>query len=176
MICFMLRCKTKSCLNIGFYTCAMDNQGRYLIIHRRISFSHGKRGALEGEQQQLSLLLKTQPHAHVQKYSRHFLVIIRKPGCELHRTGRHPAPRKHLHHIIFLLQHLAKQPGHPHMEGGLNERKCQPMVLLTKLKDKEAIGWCWGIGEAIAVPLTRLRILSVCNEGSLGQNGLFRGP
>ena len=49
------------------------------------------------------------------------------------------------------------------------------MVLLTKLKDKEAIGWCWGIGEAIAVPLTRLRILSVCVEGSLGQNGLFGG-
>ena len=102
-------------------------------------------------------------------------MIIRKPGCELHRTGRHPAPRRHLHHIIFLLQHLAKQPGHPHMEGGLNERKCQPMVLLTKLKYKEAIAWDGGIVEAITVTSTRLRLLPVCVEGSHGQNGLFGG-
>ena len=175
MICFMLRYIPKTCLIIDVYACAMDNQGRYLIIHRLILFYHGKHGALEGEPQQLSLFLKTQPHAPVQKYSRHFLVIIRKPGCELHRTGRHPAPRRHLHHIIFLLQHLAKQPGHPHMEGGLNEGKCQPMVLLTKLEYKEAIAWDDGIGEAITVTSTRLRLLPVCVEGSHGQNGLFGG-
>ena len=176
MICFMLRYMTKPCLIIDLYACYTNNHGQYLIIHCRILFSHGKGGALEGEQQQLSLLLKTQPHAHVQKYSRHFLVIIRKPGCELHRTGRHPAPRRHLHHIIFLLQHLAKQPGHPHIEGGLNEGKWQPMVLLTKLKYKEAIALDGGIREATAVLLTRLRRLPVCVEGSLGQNGLFGGP
>ena len=47
------------------------------------------------------------------------------------------------------------------------------MVLLTKLKYKEAIALDGGIREATAVLLTRLRILSVCVEGSLGQNGLF---
>ena len=72
MICFMLRYITKARLIIDLYACAMDNQGRYLIIRRLIPFYHGKRGALEGEQQQLSLFLKTQPHAHVQKYSRDF--------------------------------------------------------------------------------------------------------
>ena len=61
------------------------------------------------------------------------------------------------------------------MEGGLNEGKCQPMVLLTKLKYKEAIAWDDGIGEAITVTLMRLRLLPVCVEGSHGQNGLFGG-
>ena len=153
----------------------MDNQGRYPIIHRLIPFSHGKRRALEREQQQLSLLLKNQPHAHVQKYSKPFLVIISEAGCGLHRTGRHPAPRRHLPHTNFPLQHLAKQPGHPHIEGGLNEGKWQPMVLLTKLKYKEAIALDGGIREATAVPLTRLRFPPACVEGSLGQNGLFGG-
>ena len=106
----------------------------------------------------------------------YFYATARAPGRGLHRFGRLPAPRGHLQHTDLVLQHPAQKAGHPHSEEGLNEGKCQPMVLLTKLKDKEAIGWCWGIGEAIAVPLTRLRILSVCNEGSLGQNGLFRGP
>ena len=71
MICFMLRYIPKTCLIIDVYACSMDKQGRYLIIHRLILFYHGKHGALEGEPQQLSLFLKTQPHAPVQKYSRH---------------------------------------------------------------------------------------------------------
>ena len=49
------------------------------------------------------------------------------------------------------------------------------MVLLTKLKYKEATAWDGGIGEAITVTLTRLRLLPVCVEGSQGQNGLFGG-
>ena len=49
-------------------------------------------------------------------------------------------------------------------------------MLLTKLKYKEAIALDGGIREATAVPLTRLRRLPVCVEGSLGQNGLFGGP
>ena len=62
-----------------------------------------------------------------------------------------------------------------HIEGGLNEGKWQPMVLLTKLKDKEAIGWDDGIGGAIGIPSMRLRLLPPCVEGSLGQNGLLGG-
>ena len=98
------------------------------------------------------------------------------PHAANYRPGRIPAPRGHLHHTDFLLQHPAKQPGHAHIEGGLNEGKWQPMVLLTKLKYKEAIALDGGIREATAVPLTRLRRLPVCVEGSLGQNGLFGGP
>ena len=49
------------------------------------------------------------------------------------------------------------------------------MVLLTKLKYKEATAWDGGIGEAITVTLTRLRLHPVCVEGSQGQNGLFGG-
>ena len=61
------------------------------------------------------------------------------------------------------------------MEGGLNEGKCQPMVLLTKLNYKDAIAWDGGIRKAIAVTSTRLRLLPACVEGSQGQNGLFGG-
>ena len=90
-----------------------------------------------------------------------FYVTAPAPGHGWLRPGRLPAPRGHL-------QHPAKQPGHPHIEGGLNEGKCQPMVLLTKVKDKKAIAWDGGIGGAIAVPSTRLRLLLVCVEVSLG--------
>ena len=105
-----------------------------------------------------------------------FYATARGPGHELHRHGRLPAPRGHLNHTDLVLQHPAQKAGRPHIEGGLNEGKCLPMVLLTKLKYKEASTWDGGIGGAIAVPLTRLRRLPACVEGSLGQNGLFGGP
>ena len=105
----------------------------------------------------------------------YFYATARAPGRGLHRFGRLPAPRGHLQHTDLVLQHPAQKAGRPHIEGGLNEGKWQPMVLLTKLKDKEAIAWDGGIGGAIAVPSTRLRLLSVCVEGSIGQNGLFGG-
>ena len=105
-----------------------------------------------------------------------FYATARGPGHGLHRHGRLPAPRGHLKHTDLVLQHPAQKAGHPHREGGLNEGKYQPMVILTNLKYKKAIAWNEGIGVPIAVPLTRLRILSVCVEGSLGQNELFGGP
>ena len=105
-----------------------------------------------------------------------FYATIRTPGRELHRHELIRAPRRHMHHTDLVFQHPAQKAGHPHREGGLNEGKYQPMVILTNLKYKEAIAWNEGIGVPIAVPLTRLRILSVCVEGSLGQNELFGGP
>ena len=104
-----------------------------------------------------------------------FYATARAPGRGLHRHGRFPVPRGHLQHSDLVLQHPAQKAGHPHIEGGLNEGKWQPMVLLTKLKYKEATAWDGGIGEAITVTLTRLRLLPVCVEGSQGQNGLFGG-
>ena len=104
-----------------------------------------------------------------------FYATLRTPSRGLHRHELIPAPRRHMHHTDLVFQHPAQKAGHPHIEGGLNEGKWQPMVLLTKLKDKEVIAWDGGIGEAIAVPRTRLRLLSVCVEGSRGQNGLFGG-
>ena len=88
-----------------------------------------------------------------------FYATARAPGRGLHRHGRFPAPRGHLQHSDLVLQHPAQKAGHPHIEGGLNEGKWQPMVLLTKLKYKEASTWDGGIGGAIAVPSTRLRRL-----------------
>ena len=104
-----------------------------------------------------------------------FYVTASAPGHGWLRPGRPPAPRGHLQQTDLALQHPAQKAEHPHIEEGLNEGKWQPMVLLTKLKDKKAIAWDGGIGGAIAVPSTRLRLLSVCVEGSLGQNGLFGG-
>ena len=105
----------------------------------------------------------------------YFYATARAPGRGLHRFGRLPAPRGHLQHTDLVLQHPAQKAGHPHIEEGLNEGKWQPMVLLTKLKYKEATAWDGGLGEAITVTLTRLRLLPVCVEGSQGQNGLFGG-
>ena len=102
-----------------------------------------------------------------------FYAIAPAPGHGWHRSGRLPAPRGHLQQTDLVLQHPAQKAEHPHIEEGLNEGKWQPMVLLTKLKYKEAIALDGGIREATAVPLTRLRRLPVCVEGSLGQNGLF---
>ena len=104
-----------------------------------------------------------------------FYATARAPGRGLHRFGRLPAPRGHLQQTDLVLQHPAQKAGHPHIEEGLNEGKWQPMVLLTKLNYKEAITWDGGIGEAITIALTRLRLLSACLEGSQGQNGLFGG-
>ena len=106
----------------------------------------------------------------------YFYATLRTPSRGLHRHELIPAPRRHMHHTDLVFQHPAQKAGHPHIEGGLNEGKWQPMVLLTKLKYKEAIALDGGIREATAVPLTRLRRLPVCVEGSLGQNGLFGGP
>ena len=105
----------------------------------------------------------------------YFYATLRTPGRGLHRHELIPAPRRHMHHTDLVFQHPAQKAGHPHIEGGLNEGKWQPMVLLTKLKYKEASTWDGGIGGAIAVPSTRLRRLPVCVEGSLGQNRLFGG-
>ena len=105
----------------------------------------------------------------------YFYATARAPGRGLHRFGRLPAPRGHLQHTDLVLQHPAQKAGHPHREGSLNEGKWQPMVLLTKLKYKEASTWDGGIGGAIAVPSTRLCRLPACVEGSLGQNRLFGG-
>jgi len=69
-----------------------------------------------------------------------FYATARAPGRGLHRLGRLLAPRGRLQYTDLVLQHPAQKAGHPHIEGGLNEGKWQPMVLLTKLKDKEAIG------------------------------------
>ena len=95
-----------------------------------------------------------------------FYVTAPAPGHGWLRPGRLPAPRGHLQQTDLVLQHPAQKAEHPHIEEGLNESKCQPMVLLTKLKDKEAIAWDGGIiiGGAIAaaVPSTRLRRLPAC--------------
>ena len=105
-----------------------------------------------------------------------FYATARAPGRGLYRHGRFPARRGHLQHSDLVLQHPAQKAGHPHIEGGLNEGKWQPMVLLTKLKDKETIAWDGDIRQAIAIFLTRLRHLPVWGEVSLGGNGLFGAP
>ena len=89
--------------------------------------------------------------------------------------NNYPPPEATFIILTWSSSTLPRRLDAPHIEGGFNEGKCQPMVLLTKLKDKKAIAWDGGIGGAIAVPSTRLRLLSVCVEGSIGQNGLFGG-